>query len=150
MTTQTPEATAARHARISSLAIDWAIAKKTLAVAVETEMALRKELFALAFKADLVGTENYELGNGYKLKGVGKINYNVDTAHVDEALAAIENCGNEGKFIAERLISWKPALSLTEYKQLSSEGPYKKLIDKVITTSPATPTLEIVEPKAKK
>lgn len=56
--------------------------------------------------------------------------------------------GEAGELIAERLIKWTPELSLTEYKQLSDK--YRKIIDDVITASEGMPTLEIVEPKAKK
>jgi hypothetical protein len=130
----------------------WQVSKKALEAAKETEAALRNELFAITFPAGLVGTDNYELGQGYKLKGVGKINYNLNNKDgaTEKALGVLETLGNEGTFIAERLVSWKPTLSVTEYKSLSADSPYKRIIDAVLTTSPGLPTLELVEPKAKK
>jgi hypothetical protein len=135
---------------------NWLNAKATLDAAKETEAQLRREL--VAFVADpnkISGTENIELGNGYKLKAVKKINYTfvsnkegIDVADaVDDVLTEIENLGADGKFIAERLVKWKPELSLSEYKLLDAKC--KALIDSVIQTKEGLPTLEFIEPKAK-
>lgn len=131
----------------------WQEAVKRLAFAKEAEAILRKEVLKEAFSFDSddrEGTENVELGNGYKLKAVFKLNRrlnNKDDA-VDKVLSKIEKTGAEGQFIADRLVKWKPELSLTEYKNCPDK--FKKLIDEVLTASPATPSLELVEPKVKK
>ena len=138
--------TAARDAKI----LQWTEAAKKLAEANEIELALRNEVIAINFAEHKEsGTENVELGNGYKLKAVFKLNYrlnNTDDA-VDKALSKLEKAGTEGAFIAERLVKWKPELSVTEYGKLDPK--FKKIIDEVITTSPGTPSLELVEPKSK-
>lgn len=138
--------TAARDAKI----MQWTEAAKKLAEAKEVELALRNEVIALNFEGHKEsGTENVELGNGYKLKAVFKLNYrlnNTDDA-VDKALSKLEKAGTEGAFIAERLVKWKPELSVTEYGKLDPK--FKKIIDEVITTSPGAPSLELVEPKSK-
>ena len=138
--------TAARDAKI----LQWTEAAKKLAEAKAVELALRNEVVAINFADHKEsGTENVELGNGYKLKAVFKLNYslnNTDDA-VDKALSKLEKAGTEGAFIAERLVKWKPELSISEYNKLDTK--FKKIIDEVIKTSPGTPSLELVEPKSK-
>ena len=141
--------TASRDAKI----LAWEQAVKALAAAKDAEAALRKEVLAEAFAFDpealREGTENFELGNGYKLKAVFKISRNLNNENeaVDKVLAKIEKTGTEGVFIAERLVKWKPELSLTEYKKLPEK--FKKLFDEVVISKEATPTLELVAPKSK-
>jgi len=139
------------------LLAQWEITKKTLERAKEVEMELRK--INVAFLSDPAkhkGTENVELGGGYKATMVKKINYGfvknadgkIDKHAIDDALDAIEEKIESGKLIAERLIKWTPDLSLTEYNQLPDAA--KAIIDKVIVTTDAAPTLEIKAPKAAK
>lgn len=141
--------TANRDARI----LAWEAAVKALAAAKDAEAALRKEVLAEAFAFDpealREGTENFELGNGYKLKAVFKISRNLNNENeaVDKVLSKIEKTGPEGAFIAERLVKWKPELSVSEYKKLPEK--FKKLFDEVVTSKEAIPSLELVAPKSK-
>ena len=141
--------TANRDAKI----LAWEAAVKALAAAKDAEAALRKEVLAEAFAFDpealREGTENFELGNGYKLKAVFKISRNLNNENeaVDKVLSKIEKTGPEGAFIAERLVKWKPELSVSEYKKLPEK--FKKLIDEVVTSKEAMPSLELVAPKSK-
>ena len=141
--------TANRDAKI----LAWEAAVKALAAAKDAEAALRKEVLAEAFAFDpealREGTENFELGNGYKLKAVFKISRNLNNENeaVDKVLSKIEKTGPEGVFIAERLVKWKPELSITEYKKLPEK--FKKLFDEVVTSKEAVPSLELVAPKPK-
>lgn len=141
--------TASRDAKI----LAWEQAVKALAAAKDAEAALRKEVLAEAFSFDpealREGTENFELGNGYKLKAVFKISRNLNNENeaVDKVLAKIEKTGPEGVFIAERLVKWKPELSVAEYKKLPEK--FKKLFDEVVTSKEAMPALELVAPKSK-
>ena len=142
--------TANRDAKI----LAWEQAVKALAAAKDAEAALRKEVLAEAFAFDpealREGTENFELGNGYKLKAVFKISRNLNNENeaVDKVLSKIEKAGAEGQFIAERLVKWKPELSVSEYKKLPEK--FKKMIDEVVTSKEATPSLELVAPKTPK
>lgn len=141
--------TANRDAKI----LAWEQAVKALAAAKDAEAALRKEVLAEAFAFDpealREGTENFELGNGYKLKAVFKISRNLNNENeaVDKVLSKIEKTGPEGAFIAERLVKWKPELSVSEYKKLPEK--FKKLFDEVVTSKEAMPSLELVAPKSK-
>ena len=141
--------TANRDAKI----LAWEAAVKALAAAKDAEAALRREVLAEAFQFDpealREGTENFELGNGYKLKDVFKISRNLNNENdaVDKVLSKIEKAGAEGQFVAERLVKWKPELSVSEYKKLPEK--FKKMIDEVVTSKEATPSLELVAPKSK-
>ena len=128
---------------------NWLDAKATAASAVEIERKLRQAVM-LSFYPDEQpekGTFNQELGNGYKLKFGFKQNLTLNAAFVNDVLSEIERTGEDGKFVAERLVKFKPELSLTEYNQLSAD--HRRLIDRIVTTKPASPTIEFVEPKAK-
>ena len=141
--------TANRNAKI----LAWEAAVKALAAAKDAEAALRKEVLAEAFAFDpealREGTENFELGNGYKLKAVFKISRNLNNENeaVDKVLSKIEKTGPEGAFIAERLVKWKPELYVSEYRKLPEK--FKKLFDEVVTSKEAMPSLELVAPKSK-
>ena len=141
--------TANRDAKI----LAWEAAVKALAAAKDAEAALRKEVLAEAFAFDPEAlreeTENFELGNGYKLKAVFKISRNLNNENeaVDKVLSKIEKTGPEGAFIAERLVKWKPELSVSEYKKLPEK--FKKLFDEVVTSKEVMPALELVAPKSK-
>ena len=135
----------------------WQKAKDALATAAETEAALRRKVYAEGFPEPKEGVNNLDLGGGYTLKATRKINYNLketkEGAETSAALDAIEHIGNEGEFIAQRIVTWKPSLSVSEYKKLDVTNPthkkIKDIIDGVLTTSDGMPTLEVVYPKAK-
>jgi hypothetical protein len=124
----------------------------------EEEMELRKYIVNRAFPEKKEGTNTQELGNGYQLKAGIKFNYNLaDNETVEKTLDAIAKIGNEGSFIAERLVSWTPNFLLTEYRKLQEEAPIsataKAILDecnKMLIIKDAAPSLEIKEPKAKK
>lgn len=134
----------------------WNTSKITLDKAKESEMVLRKAFVDFAFDQDKnSGTERIGLGSGYQAKTVKKVNYGfiknfegkLDKACIDKALEKIEKDGAVGELIAERLVSWTPTLSLSEYKKLSDK--HLKIINSVIVTTEGAPTLEIIEPKNK-
>ena len=137
----------------------WEAIKKKLAdlqqVQIE-EMRLRKECAALGWKKPEEGTNRAALDNGFELKLVHKVSYKLDKQEkVEEALDQIAKIGNEGSFIADRLVKWEASLVLDEYRKLCSndataqQKQIKKLIDGVLTITPGAPTLEIVPPKRK-
>lgn len=134
---------------------DWESAKANAAAAVIAERAARAAVVDHVFGEDAVyGTNNFELGNGYKLKYVRSLNYTLDKGdldpntgenNTDRALSAMRSTGNDGAFIADRLVKWTPELSISEYKTLSDT--HKKIINTVITTKDASPELKIEGPK---
>lgn len=136
------------EARMYQLLGVWETAKQTAVDAVEAEKSARDEVVKWCSSPEIAkGTENIPLQNNYKLKIVKGINYNVDQAIVKMQLDAIAASGPEGATIANRLMKWKASLSITEYNLLSPE--LKVLIDRCITTTDSTPTIEIVAPSTK-
>lgn len=132
--------------------MEWQNSVKALAAAKEQEAELRKKVLSECFdyeEDDREGTQNVELGNGYKLKAVFKLSRRLDNKDnaVDDALSKMEASGAEGEFLAERIVKWKPELALSEYKKLPDK--FKELIDTLITAKPGTPSLSLVEPKSK-
>lgn len=121
----------------------WNAAKDALDVAKAREVELRKHIVGAQFDVNKVGTQNVELGNGYKLRAVVKENYTLssDVEAVEDVLDTLE------EWQAERLVKWSPRLMVSEYKQLDPADRAK--IDKVLTIAPAAPTLELVAPKGK-
>lgn len=129
-----------------ALIVDWQEKQKALAKAKAEESEARTAVVALFnAPADASGVQNIELGGGYKLKATFKLRYKLKDS--EKMLEKLEKLGEEGKFIADRLVKFKPELSLTEYKNLSDK--MRKIADEYITASPAIPSLELVEPKSK-
>lgn len=134
--------------------LQWQNKAKELEVIKAEELALRLEVFKMAFASPKEGMNNFDLGNGYTLKAEHKYNYNLSESKqprnggepfaTTKALNAIEALGNEGKFLAERVVNWKPELSIKEYRDLDQK--YKALIDKALTITPGTPSLKIDAP----
>jgi hypothetical protein len=140
-------AVALAQAERNKALLEWQEAAKTLEAAKVDEMDKRLKAFGLCFLNPKEGTNTLTLGNGYELKAEYKFNYNLDKEKVDEALDKIEKTGNEGAFIAERLVTWSPNLSITEYRKLDKQ--YADLINPALTIKPGTPSLKIVPPKGK-
>lgn len=135
---------------------DYVETKKALAALQQLEREKRATLYTTLFPGNVDTTETLDLGNGFKLKATGSLNYRLTFSTKDDgdkplqnALDAIEKTGNEGAFIADRLVRWKPELSVSEYKKLETASPIKALIDSVLTITPGSPTLELVLPKDK-
>lgn len=130
-----------------ALILTWQESQKALAKAKEAEAVNRQAVIALFNAApDASGVQNIDLGSGYKLKATFKLNHKI-SGDVTKMLDKLEKSGDEGKFIAERLVKFKPELALTEYKNLPDK--LRKLVDEFIVTSPALPSVELVEPKSK-
>lgn len=149
--TVTPNS-AVSQADHDQLIADWSEKAKQLAIAkaaeAEARMTLLTVLYGFSTEAERSGTENIELGNGYKLKAVFKMTPKLDNTgdKVDSMLAALEAMGAAGQLIAARLVKWSPELSITEYKQLPPE--MKVVVDAITTFKPATPAVELVVPKS--
>lgn len=132
-----------------ALLAQWKEASELLAKIKLTESELRKQIveaFSLEAMPGHSGTENVDVGWGYKLKIVHGVNYKLGSPEmVEQQLDQIEASMEGGSIIAERLVKWEPKLSVTEYKLLSPAQ--KAMIDKVITITDATPTVSLVKPK---
>lgn len=135
---------------VNTLLVDWVRAKEELDRLKAIEMELRRKIVEESGLFDSgkdAGTETYDLGNGYKIKAVKKINYNVDNKDgiCFQVLQQIEKLGPVEAHIARELCTFKPDLKLTKYRELSPEA--KRIFDTILTTSQGAPSLELVAPK---
>lgn len=140
------------------LLVLWQQKKDAIETAKSAEMELRKYIVNRAFPQKHEGTNTLELGGGYELKANVKFNYRLaDNVLVEATLNEIEKVGNEGQFIADRLVSWTPNFLLTEYRALQEQAEkgsqqakdILKLVEKMLTITDAAPELKIKEPKKK-
>ena len=124
--------------------VRWYALKAQLAQVKDEEMTLRKKLFGSYFPAPKEGTNNFELPDGAVLKGGHTISRDIDKAllgvHGPELVA-------EGIPVG-KLVDWKPALVLGEYRQLDDKQRLR--FDICLTIKPGSPTLDISIPKRKK
>lgn len=137
----------------------WSDKKAAIEKAKAEEMDLRKYIVSREFPKAPEGTTRKDLGNGYQLKAVIKYNYTLAANDiVEECLDHIAALGNEGPFIADRLVSWKASFLKTEYndllerKEKGDERAIKilNIVDKMLTIKDAAPDLDIIEPKKAK
>lgn len=137
----------------------WKEKQEAITAAKNEEMELRKHIVDRAFPDKHEGMNNKDLGNGYTLKAGVKFNYTLaDNDTVEKGLDTIAKIGNQGAFIADRLVSWKPNFLLTEYRALQEESEkgsidakaILKEVTKFLTIDDAAPTLDIKAPKEKK
>lgn len=119
----------------------WDEAKKTLERAKAREMELRKHIVGGQFDVEKIGTQNVELGNGWKLKAVVKETFTL-SSDVDAVEAMLDGLED---WQADRLVKWSPRLMKKEYDELDAEDKAK--VDAVLTIKAASPTLELVAPK---
>lgn len=142
-----------------SVLLLWQKSKELLERAKADEMDIRKTAVKIYVPKPNEGMNTVELGNGYELKAQIKYNYNLaDNDTVEACLNKIAAIGNQGAFIADRLVSWTPNFLLTEYRTLQEEAEkgsidaieIMKIIPEMLTISEAAPTLNIKEPKQRR
>ena len=127
----------------NQLLMNWQKATTDLLIAKEHEMNMRKHIVGRLFPNAKEGTNNFNLGNGYKLTAVVKFNYKFESNDkVQEMIMEFERIGSD---VSARLVKWKPEPSITEYRKLT--GQYKAIVDAAIIITDATPSLEIKAPK---
>src|SRR5208283_66921 len=121
----------------------WFETAKNLSAAKELESKLRDQLVKELFNNEKdAGTETIEIANGYKLRAVKKLDYNLNNKEgAVTALVAIIN-----PELARKLVKWNPKLSESTYKNLDPET--QKLFDGCLTIKPGKPSLKIIAPNA--
>lgn len=102
------------------------------------ELECRRDLFINCFPNVKQGTTRIDLAPGFMLETTTGFNITLDNKgdRVDGVAQHI------GKW-APSVFKWKPSLLLNGYKALPIE--YKKLVDPLVTASPKTPSLKIIE-----
>jgi hypothetical protein len=118
--------------------------KLKMAPYILREMDVRKLIIASVFANQIEGTHYTPLESGYSLKGVLKLDRQIDEA----ALPAVIEILQKEKVNTDALIKHEPSLVVKFYKEMQKD--YRDIMDQALITKPAAPTLEIVPPKAKK
>lgn len=146
--------------------LSWVDAVSVRNQAIEAEREWRQRVKADCFPNAVRGTQRFDLKNGYKLKLQQSYTYKlgdrtlIDPAtnqlipinkQVEDLQLAIEDLGNEGPMLSDRLIRWKPEIVESEYRKLNVEFPVEKaakdLIDAILTITEGSPQMELEEPK---
>jgi hypothetical protein len=143
----------------------WLQAEQELSLLKEREFSLRQEIVSKAGfdPTKMEGTENLDIGNGYKLKVTKKQTYSLIAEPTVKLLNIIGPLRPE---IATNFCKWEPKMSKTGYSELLKTIPelqqavtnaypndtpnIAQILAEALTIKPATPTLEIVAPEPKK
>lgn len=138
-----------------NLLAQWEHAKQSLDNIKANEMHLRKAVSKRFFPKPEKGTQRMSLQNGWALKLVHKLNYNLPKYEdVKAAQLKIRALGNEGTFLADRLVKFSADLSVSEFNKLNDqckEGngtaiAAMKVITDILTITDAAPELKLEAP----
>ena len=124
--------------------LTWDATQKQLTALKAREMEMRKyivESNSQGIDADIIGTQNVDLGNGWKLKAVIKDTYTLDKDN-DKVEAALDRLDD---WQADRLVKWSPRMMKKEYDELTEAQ--RAAFNDVVTIKRAAPTLTLVPPK---
>lgn len=116
---------------------------KEAGILADKAKKLRLEIAKLAFPNPREGSNTLALGNGYKLKVEHKINRRIDVA----ALTMFKDTFEGADIKVDDLVRYKPELTVGNFKKLSEEK--QRIFGQCLTITEGTPTVELVEPKAK-
>jgi hypothetical protein len=126
---------------------EWNVIKARISVEcaplIAQEMTLRKEVFSLLFPSPSEGTNTTDIENGWKVKGIYKLDRKLDGA----ALPAVLDQLRQRDVVADALVKYVPELVAKDYKALNDEN--RKIFEQAMIIKPAAPTLELVPPKEK-
>lgn len=127
--------------------------QKQLAEIKSTEALMRRRLFTHFFPTADEGTNTRldVLPNGWQLKGERSIDRKVD----EGTLNVFRQPGQDGKpsildaagVNVDRLIRWKPELSVKEYRELTEDQV--KIVDQILIIKDGMPGLKMVPPSAR-
>lgn len=109
--------------------------------AIKREQELRRQVFEHYFKNPREGTNYVELPDGWRLKGIYKLDRKIDEA----ALPAVKEQLKEMGVNADPLVEYKPSLKIKLYRELTAEQ--MRIFDQALIIKPSSPTIELVKPK---
>jgi len=132
----------------NTLIMQWSAANATLAAAKVAEMKLRKQLEACSLfdQKKEKGSQRHDLGKGYILKLNRKQSTKVENGE-GEAFAVQQQLRNLGGLAIERaenIFKFTPSVSSKVYNAMTDEE--KAIVDTIVTTKQASPSLELIEP----
>ena len=121
--------------------MEWLKVKDELAKVKAKEAILRSKIHKTFFRTPNEGTNNFDLGNGYKLKYTHKLQRDID----ESMLTNLQEQFKEHAINVDTLVERKPSLKLKNWRDLTEEQ--HAIFDQCVTTKPASGTLEFVKPK---
>lgn len=121
---------------------EWKKAEQQAKQWADRELELRNKIFARCFPNPVPGTKEnkFKLPLGYTLVGDYRLNYKVDRALLNAAMAEPEI-----RPIIDEIITFDPRVSGSKFRGLSDNE--RKMISAMITETPGTPALEIKQYK---
>lgn len=145
--TEAPQQT--QVADVNSLIMEWYSVKQQADELTKKERELRQAIDqSQLFDASKTnGTQNYDLGRGYKLKLVRRENVNVANKNYEaaHAIVALRNLGPVEAERANEIFKFDARLSETTYRKLTPAE--LAIVDPLITRKPGSPSVELVLPK---
>lgn len=128
--------------------VRWYELSEQLSKLKSAEAMLRARIFNFYFKEPKEGTNTVPLndGTGAVVKGTHVLNRAVDVGTLDalRATQAVEGY-NGPKLELDKLVKYKPEVSISEYRKLTDEE--RTLFDSALIIKPGSPQLEITIPK---
>jgi hypothetical protein len=128
---------------------EWFILKQQLDEMKGKEVVLRQFIFNGLFTNPTEGINKHDVndGTGAVVKGTHVINRSVQIEELEKLEESLKNDSNLPKLDLEKLVKWKPEVSIKEYRTLTDEQ--RHLFDQALVIKPGMPGLEICIPKRK-
>jgi len=128
---------------------EWFTLKQQLDDLKGKEVVLRQFIFNGLFTNPDEGINKHDVndGTGAVVKGTHVINRSVQIEELEKLEESLKNNSNLPKLDLEKLVKWKPEISIKEYRTLTNEQ--RHLFDQALVIKPGMPGLEIVIPKRK-
>lgn len=120
---------------------EWYLVAQQLGELKEKEKQLRESIFGAYFPLAEEGTNNFDLGDGFVLKGKRVITRNVDKG----SLSAITEELREAGVDVDAVIDWQPKLKVSVYRKLKPEQIH--ILDQALVIKDGIPGLEITAKK---
>jgi len=126
---------------------EWYTLKQQLDELKGKEVVLRQFIAAGLFPNPEEGTNTHPLndGTGAVAKVMHVINRAVQADLLDELEKSLATNDNLPKLELDKLVRWKPEVSIKEYRALTDEA--RHMFDQVLVIKPGMPGLEIMIPK---
>jgi hypothetical protein len=126
---------------------EWYALKQQLDELKDKEVILRQFIVNGLFPTPVEGTNTHPIndGTGAVVKATCPINRAVQVEQLEELKKSLQADNNLPKLNLDKLIKWKPEVSIKEYRTLTEEE--LKLFDQVLVIKPGMPGLEIMIPK---
>ena len=129
------------------LLADWLAAKAEVASfkpIIDKEMELRKAVMAEFFPLPKEGVNDFQLAEGWVLKGTYKLDRKVDMSAIPAVYAKLREMGVN----PDPLLEYKASLVTSAYKAMATINPEAAhVFDQALTIKPASPTVELKAPK---